>query len=256
MIGVSGPTKEAIGKIVDDMFDNIAIQLIGSIPRLRNKKLAIISMENHFGLANLFVQAMQNKVPNAVEQDLLRGLIASTDGYIEALKNKTRSNITERIDGMVREARIKKEKVSESAIKDAIADEMKKAKAHMALTVEQEASKLRNLGTLMSISRMATSIGDDDPTVFFVVVKDATTCGECLRLHLMPDQTTPRLWKFSELKQGYHKRNEDSPSAFGLHPHCRCQLVYLSRGFGFNELGRTAYQFEDYDAYKEQRNPT
>src|SRR5579863_4145379 len=101
MIGVSGTTKESIGRIVNDMFDNIAIQLIGEIPRLRNKKLAIISMEPHFGLANLFVQAMANKVPNAVEQDLLRGLLVSTDGYIESLKNKTRTNVTEQIDGLV-----------------------------------------------------------------------------------------------------------------------------------------------------------
>jgi hypothetical protein len=253
MIGVSGPTKETIGKIVDDLFDNIAIQLIGNIPRLRNKKLAIISMEHHFGLANLFVQAMQNKVPNAVEQDVLRGLLASTDGYIESLKSKTRTNITERIDGLVRENRIKKLKVSESDVKAVINDEMAKAKSHMETIVEQEASKLRNLGTMMSISRMASSVGDDDPTVFFVVVKDQTTCKECLRLHLMPDQVTPRLWKFSELKQGYHKRGEDNASAFGLHPHCRCTLVYLSRGFGFDDMGKTSYQSEDFDAYSEQR---
>lgn len=253
MIGISGTTKENVGKIVDDMFDNIAIQLIGEIPRLRRKKLAIISMEHHFGLANLFVQAMANKVPNAVEQDLLRGLIASTDGYIESLKNKTRTNITERIDGMVREARIKRSKVTESEIQAAIKDEMSKAKEHMTAIVESEASKLRNLGTLMSISRMASSVGDDDPTVFFVVVKDGTTCKECIRLHLMPDQITPRLWKFSELKQGYHKRSEDSPSAFGLHPYCRCTLVYLTRGFGFNDLGKTSYESENYDAYADQR---
>ena len=253
MIGISGTTKESIGNIVNDMFDNIALQLIGEIPRLRRKKLAVISTEHHFGLANLFVQAMQNKVPNALEADLVRGLLASTDGYIEALKNKTRTNVTEQIDGIVREARIKKTKVTEEDVKKIIAEEMYKAKSHMATIVEQEASKIRNLGTMMNIGRMAASVGDDDPTVFFVVVKDATTCKECLRLHLMPDQVTPRLWKFSELKQGYHKRNEDNASAFGLHPHCRCTLVYLSRGFGFDESGKTAYQSEGHDAYAEQR---
>jgi hypothetical protein len=253
VIGVSGSTKQNIGKIVDDMFDNIALQLIGDIPRLRNKKLAIISMEHHFGLANLFVQAMQNKVPNALEQDLLRGLLASTDGYIESLKNKTRTNITERIDGRIREAKLKGQKVSEADILADISDEMKKAKTHMTAIVESEASKLRNLGTMTSISRMAASVGDDDPTVFFSVLRDNVTCKECIKLHLMPDGVTPRLWKFSELKQGYHKRGEENASAFGLHPNCRCTLVYLSRGFGFNEMGKTSYQEEGYDAYKSQR---
>ena len=80
MIGVSDSGKESIGKIVDNMFDNIALQLIGDIPRLKNKKLAIISMERHFGLAHLFVQAMQNKVPNQLEQGLLRGLYETRQG--------------------------------------------------------------------------------------------------------------------------------------------------------------------------------
>lgn len=253
MIGISGPTKENIGRIVDDMFDNIALQLIGDIPRLRRKKLAIISMEPHFGLAHLFVQAMQNKVPNQIEQDLLRGLLVSTDGYIESLKNRTRSNVTESLDGLARSARLKKDKVDQAVIEEMIKEEMAKARSHMAAIVESEATKLRNLGTLMNISRMATSVGDDDPTVFFVVVKDGITCKECIRLHLLPDQVTPRLWKFSELKQGYHKRNEDQPSAFGLHPHCRCTLVYLSKGFDFDEQGKTTYESENFDAYKSQR---
>lgn len=253
MIGISGRAKDTIGSIVDDMFDNIALQLIGEIPRLKNKKLAIISMENHFGLAHLFVQAMQNRMPNQIERDLLRGLLASTDGYIESLKNKTRSNVTEGIDGLAREAGLAKDKVAGEMVQALVAEEMKKARAHMTAIVESEASKLRNLGTLMNISRMATSVGDNDPTVFFVVIKDGVTCKECIRLHLLPDQITPRLWKFSELKQGYHKRNEDNPSAFGLHPHCRCTLVYLSKGFSFDEQGKTAYESENFDAYKSQR---
>lgn len=253
MIGISGTGKENIGKIVDDLFDNIALQLIGEIPRLKNKKLAIISMDQHFGLAHLFVKAMQDKAPNAIEQDLLRGLLKSTDGYIEALKNKTRSNITEAIDGLAREARLGKVKVDEAKFSAILKEEMTKARAHMTAIVESEATKLRNLGTLMNISRMATSVGDSDPTVFFVVVKDTITCKECIRLHLMPDEVTPRLWKFSELKQGYHKRNENQPSAFGLHPHCRCTLVYLSKGFAFDENGRTTYESDGYDAYASQR---
>ena len=252
MIGISGPAKENIGKIVDGMFDNIAIQLIGEIPRLRNKKLAIISMEPHYGLANLFIKAMQDKVPNQIEKDFLRGLLTSTDGYIESLKNKTRSNVAEAIDGLAREARMKNDKIAQESVAAIIKEEMSKAKAHMMTIVESEASKLRNLGTLMNISRMATSVGDNDPTVFFVVVKDGVTCKECIRLHLREDGVTPKLWKFSELKQGYHKRGENQPSAFGLHPHCRCTLVYLSKGFSFDEKGKTTYHSENFDAHKAQ----
>jgi hypothetical protein len=196
---------------------------------------------------------MQNKVPNQIEQDLLRGLLNSTDGYIESLKNKTRSNVTEAIDGLARAAQLAKDKITKEQVEAIVKEEMSKARSHMTAIVEAEATKLRNLGTLMNISRISSGVGDYDPTVFFVVVKDGITCKECIRLHLMPDQTTPRLWKFSELKQGYHKRNEDQPSAFGLHPHCRCTLVYLSKGFSFDEKGKTEYHSENHDAYKAQR---
>jgi hypothetical protein len=252
MIGVSGASKEKIASIIEDMFDNIALQFIGNIPRLRNKKMMVFSTQQNIGLSHLFVQAMQNKALNPIEQDVLKGLLISADGYVEALKNRTKSNLTEQIDGIVRQAGLSKQKPDVSLIQKAIDEEMKKAKAHLQAIAESEATKLRNLGTLMDITRVASSLGDNDPTVFFVVVKDGVTCKECIRLHLREDGVTPRLWKFSELKQGYHKRGESNPSAFGLHPHCRCTLTYLSRGFSFDESGKLKYHSENHDAFARQ----
>lgn len=252
MNGISSSGKENIGAIIEEMFDNIAMHFLGNLPRFKNKKIMAFSTEPHLGLSHLFVQAMENKVPNSIEQDMLRGLLSTADGYIEATKSQTKSNLIDRIDGLTKEASLRGEKASSIDIQAAIAEEMNKARAKLQAIVEAESSKLRNLGTLMSITRMAASVNDDDPTVFFVVVKDNVTCKECIRLHLMPDGSTPRLWKFSELKQGYHKRGEDNPSAFGLHPHCRCTLNYLTRGFGF-ENGKLAYQSEGFDLYSKQR---
>lgn len=254
MIGVSGNGKEAITKIIEEMFDNIALQFIGDIPKLKHKKTFIISSKPNFGLSHLFVQAMQNKAPNPIEQDVLRSLLDSAHGYVEALKNKTRSNVTERIDGISREAKLNNRKLNEEEIQEVLSDELNKAKSHMKAIAESEATKLRNLGTMMDISRVASGLSDSDPTVFFIVVKDGATCKECIRLHLMDDEITPRLWKFSELKQGYHKRSDNNPSAFGLHPHCRCTLTYLSRGFNFDKSGKLRYHSEDYDAFSKQRN--
>jgi len=254
MIGVSGSGKDGIGKIIEEMFDQIALSLLGNIPRLRNKKFMVINTQPNMGLAHLFVQAMQNKPLNSIEQEFLKGLLETADGYIESLKNKTKSNLTDRIDGIAREAKIKNEKVDAAVVRQAISEEMKKARANLIAIAESEATKLRNMGTLMDITRVASSLGDNDPTVFFVVVKDGVACKECVRLHLMPDGVTPRLWKFSQLKQGYHKRGEDNPSAFGLHPHCRCSLTYLSRSFGFDESGKLKYVDQGHDEYKKQ-NP-
>jgi hypothetical protein len=253
MFGLSSKIKDALNATVEDMFDRIALDFIGEIPALKNTKRLVISDQPNFGLPHLFVQAMGNKVPNEIERDMLRSLLESSHGYIASLKNRTRANITERIDGLSREATLRNEKMSQKDVQDVLAEEMGKAKSHLIAIVESESTKLRNLGSMMDISRKAGGIGDTDPTVFFVVIRDGVTCKECIRLHLMPDQITPRLWKFSELKQGYHKRGEEKPSAFGLHPHCRCTLTYLSQGFGFDESGRVEYKSESYNAYKRQK---
>lgn len=252
MNGISNTGKDRINAIVEDMFDNLSLQFLGNIPALQGKRL-FISYERNLGLPQLFVQAMQNKMPTDTERDFLKSLLNSAHGYIESLKNKTKANLTERIDGLIREAKLRKTKVREFDIQDVVAEEMTKARASMLAIVESESTKFRNVGTMVDIAKVSTSLGDEDPTVFFVVIKDTSTCKECIRLHLMPDQTTPRLWKLSELKQGYHKRGEDSPSAFGLHPHCRCTLTYLSRGFGFDTKGKLKYQELGHDAYSEQK---
>lgn len=252
MFGLSSGGKEALSRAVENIFDQIALQFIGDIPALKNKKRLVISSSPNFGLSHIFVQAMANKRPNSLEQGVLKGLLESSNGYIDSLKNKTMSNVTERIDGLAREAKLQNRKLSEEEVQEVLDDELNRAQSHLKAIAESESTKLRNLGTMMDISRVSASVGDEDPTVFFVVVKDAATCKECLRLHLMPDQSTPRLWKLSELKQGYHKRGEDNASAFGLHPHCRCTLTYLTKGFGFDKTGKLKYQEEGFDAYSDQ----
>jgi LAGLIDADG-like domain len=220
MFGISSNGKEALAKIVEEIFDQIALQFIGDIPQLQNKKRLVISSQPNLGLAHLFVQAMKNRTPDTIEQDALKSLLASSYGYIDSLKSKTSSNVTERLDGLAREARLQERRLSKQEIQDVIDEELKKAKSHLLTIAEAESTKLRNLGTMMDITKVAASVGDKDPTILFVVVMDNTTCKECIRLHLMPDGVTPRLWKLSQLQQSYHKRGEDRPSAFGLHPHC------------------------------------
>lgn len=254
MIGMSSSGKEEIKRLVEDMFDRIALEFIGDIPGLSHRKSLIISGKTNFGLAHLFVKAMADRRPNQTEQDALKSLLDSAHGYIESLKNKTQSNLAESIDGLVKEAKAKNQKIDQDLIQEAIAEEMRKAKSHLKLIAESEATKIRNVGKMMNITRVAANVGDDDPSVFFIIVRDKSTCKECLRLHMMPDGVTPKVWKFSELKQGYHLRTDNVPSAFGEHPHCRCTLAYLTKGFGFNKKGMVSYKTQDHDEYKRQ-NP-
>lgn len=251
MYGISSGAKEAITQIVEDLFDKIAIQFIGSVPKLRHKKTILFNIKPNASLGNLFLEAMNNRTPNIFEQDALKSLLDSAFGYVDSLKSKTKSNVVEKVDGLVKEAKAKGSRVSQSEINQAIGDELRKAKSQMKAIAESESTKIRNVGHMMDITKVAASQGDEDPTVFFVVVRDGSTCKECVRLHLNPEGT-PRVWKFSELKQGYHKRDENFPSAFGLHPHCRCTLTYLSKGWGFKK-GHVSYFGPGYNEHEKQR---
>jgi hypothetical protein len=58
--------------------------------------------------------------------------------------------------------------------------------------IDTEATGARNMGTLEGIIGVNASEGIEDPMVYFVVVRDQHLCDECKRLHLLPDETTPR----------------------------------------------------------------
>ena len=253
MFGISSGAKDTISKLVEGIFDTLALQLVGEIPRLKGKKTFIIDANPKQGLAHLFIQAMGNRAPNAIEADALKSLLDSSFGFIDALKAKTRTNVADRINALAAEARTRGTDLTAADIQSVVDEELASAGSHMKTITESESTKFRNLGGAMDITRVATGLGDDDPTVFFIVIKDGATCKECIRLHLNPGGT-PRVWKFSELKQGYHKRGEDNPSAFGLHPHCRCTLSYLGRGFGFDSKGHVTWRKQGHDEHSRQRS--
>ncbi len=238
MYGVSSSGKESISLAVDQMFDSLSYKLLGNIPKLRNKS-PFFGSATAFSLAHIFIQAIGGREPNFLEKDVLKGILNSSHGYIEGLKNRTSSNVTEAVDAQVRESKAKGEYVTAAVISAIVASEMAKAKSQLKLIAEAETTKTRNMGHLMEIAGKAEKEGIEDPTVFFIVVRDGLLCSECKRLHMMEDGVTPRCWKLSELSMGFHKRGEDRPSACGEHPHCftGSQMLATDLGlFSFKDL--------------------
>lgn len=219
MYGISSSGKEAIEIAISKMFDSLAYKLLGNIPKLREKS-PFFSSSPAMSLAHIFIQALSGKEPNHFERDVLRSILNSSFGYIEGLKNKTSSNVVESVDALVKEAKVRGERVSSAQVAEVISAEMTKARGHMKLIAEAETTKTRNMGHTMEIAGSAKEQGIDDPSVFFIIVRDGQTCNECVRLHMMPDGVTPKIYKMSELSMGYHKRGDNSPSACGEHPHC------------------------------------
>jgi len=251
MYGISSSGKEAIELAISKMFDSLAYKFLGNIPKLREKS-PFFSSSPAFSLAHIFIQALNNKEPNIFERDVLKSILNSSYGYIESLKNRTSSNVVESIDALVKEAKLKKEYVNSSQVNEVIAGEMEKARGHLKLIAEAETTKTRNLGHTMYIIGDAKDQGISDPVCFYILVRDGKACFECVRLHMLEDGVTPRVWKLSEMSMGWHKRGEDRPSACGEHPFCRCSLSQLQPGWGFKG-GYISFISPTHDEYKKQR---
>ena len=252
MFGLSSQSKEAIAKRIEDVFDHVSLSIIGNIPRLAHKKLFIFSSEPTVSLSNIFIQGLNNQTPNPTEQDVLKGLLQSAHSYIEALKEKTKANITEGIDALVKQAKVKKLQVKQDDIEELISKEMYKAESHLKMIIETESTKMRNIGKVMDILKMAGSVGDSDPNLFFVINR-ATACVNCYKMHMMPNKIAPKIWKFSDLKQGFWKKGDEVPSISGIHPNCKCSISYLPPGFGFNSKGLIDFKNKTHNEYENQR---
>lgn len=253
MRGISSSSKEQISKLVDNLFDKTALRLLGNIPKLQQKKHMLVGFESTINLANLFVEAMGNKYLNHIEQDVLKGILGGTYSYIDILKNKTSNNIIEQIEGLAREARISSEKISQETLDKVVNDELEKARSGLETIAASEGTKTRNLGMAMDITRAAASVGDKDPIVGFAVIRDNSTCESCVRVCLMPDGITPRLFRMSELSAGYFKRGDTTPSILGQHPNCRCTLFMVPSDWGFDIKGHMGFIGFGHDELGKQR---
>lgn len=252
MYGISNSGKDAIAIAIERMFDQLAYNLLGNIPKLRDRS-PYFGSHSPFSLANIFIQAIGDKEPNIYEKEVLKGILNSSHRFIEGLKNRTSSNVVESVDAIVKEAKTNKTYVTPEKVAEIIAEEMTKARGHMKLIAEAETTKTRNMGHTMEIVSDAKEKGIEDPIVFFIVVRDGLLCKECKRLHLLDDGVTPRVWKLSELSMGYHKRGEDRPSSCGEHPFCRCSLSQLPQGWGFKG-GYVSFISLTHDELSTQRN--
>lgn len=248
--------KEGISEAIEGLFDEVAWNLLGNIPKLRNKKLLVFSAKPNLSLAHLFVQSSQNRNLNEIEESFLKGLLESAHGYIDGLKQKTNATIIDRIEGLSREAKLQGRKMSEEVISQVLSEELEKARGHMKLITEAEATKFRNIGTSVEIAKVSSSIGDHEPNVAFIPVRDGRTCIYCINNHLMSDKITPRVFKLSEVKQSFLSTAEKKAggvSMHGQHPGDRCTLIYLAKDYGFKN-GVISYVGLGHDEYSHQKS--
>ncbi len=235
----------AIELAVEKIFHRAKSRFLGKIPPYTPKGI-ILSVNPNLSIGSIFKLAAKTEGVQHNE-DLLSAIQRIGMGYLEATKEKAKAKTIHKVQTFLTDAHNKNIDTDvETILGGEISNLWGEITTDVKRIVETESTMARNASLMDSITKVNLSAGINDPLVFFVVVRDTTLCKECLRLHVMPDGITPRVWKMSEVGSGYHKVG-------GLHPNCRCILVTLLPGYGFDAAGHVDYKSPGYSEYNTQR---
>jgi len=250
MAPISKTARKLIEKLVGNIFERAKVRLLGR-KAAKGKSLAF-SFIPEFTLEGLFTAGSKEEGASSVDEDLLNGLLSISESYLDAHKAKAQAQAVHAVQTFIQDSENKKVDVAVE-LNERLTTVLDKIGSDVKRLVETETTTFRNMGIDSGIQRISAMQGVSDPTVFFVVVRDNNVCSECVRLHLLPDGVTPRVWKRSEIGAGYHKKGDSNPKISGLHPNDRCVLSVLTPGFGFNSSGMVVWKNVNWNELAEQR---
>lgn len=242
-----------IGNIVDRVFANVKAKFLGRMTptTLRTTYTPHASLPGLFAAAN----AEEGSKPNT---DRLNHIIQMADNYLDAHAARAKAKMIRSVAATLEQAHQRGVKTDlHTVLQGAVVDVLGEAESGVRTVVEEHTNTTKNLGVVDGIIAVNAASGIADPVVYFIVaarIGPDAPCEECLRLHTTAGMgTAPRVWLFSELAHGYHKKGDPFPSIGGEHPNCRCTLVTLLPGFGFRDGDMPAWKGPNWDELKEQR---
>lgn len=246
--------RKAIGLAVDKLFDRVKARYLGpSSIQGRSDKQIKIGYVPQLTLQGLYETAAREEYTRPDPQSV-QHLADMASGYLDLARDKAKLKAVHAVESCLRDADASGVKTDlETVLGGHLADVWASAATEVKKIVDTEATKARNLGTLEGITKVNAASGIEDPVVFFVTVRDSDRCEECTKIHLLPDEVTPRVWYLSEVQAGYHERGVDKPCLGGLHPSCRCSLVTLMPGYGFDKAGLVTYRGQGHNEMAAQR---
>jgi uncharacterized protein (DUF2267 family) len=237
---------------VDDVYDRIKARFLNE----KYKKKGIEFTFRNDTLEDFFRDIAEREGVEP-DKDTLATLKEVAGSYLDASRERAKAQVIQAVQAVIRESVLSGETPN---VRVAIQGQMSKiwgdATTHVNTILESEVNTAKNVSILEGITKYNASVGVDDPVVFFIIVRDGVVCSECVRLHMMPDGVTPRLWYMSEVGSGYHKKGDPNPKLSGLHPSCRCQLSTLLLSYGFNASGKVTYVAKDHSEIDKQRGMT
>lgn len=233
--------KRLISNKITGLFDSVKSKFLS--PRFKET----YGFDRSQSLPGMYEQASKDEggIPSI---ETVETLIEASDKYFNSLKDKTVNKVIADLETNLTDD------VDAESLSNSISNSLSDVKFEVKRIVESQLQASKNIGLADGILRRNAVLGVDDPTVAFIPVKNrADVCEECMKLHVMPDGITPRVYKFSELTAGYHQKGSDVPSVHGGHPNCRCTLITLLPGFGLKD-GKIAYVSKGHDEYKNQKD--
>lgn len=246
---------KAIHKAVEDLFTRAKVRWLGREhgPKVMAFTAKPVGHREDLSLGGVFDASSRSEgfQPN---EDLRASLNRIAEGYLDAHCELAKVRTVHAVQAWLHDADAQGIETKPSTVlAGELAELMGQVTTDLKRLVETETTRATNVGTLDGIIKVNALAGIADPMVYFVVVRDANLCSECRRLHLRPDGK-PRVYLMSEVGNAYHKRGDETPKVGGLHPHCRCTMVALMPGYGFDSAGKVTYVGQDHNELESQRN--
>lgn len=229
---------------VGSLFDTVKARFLG---KTTNQSL-IITHDKTLSLPGIY-EAGSREEGGIPDTKTLDSLVEGSDNFLESLKLRSVNQIIKDVEQHLAE----EQKPTPESIEKVLQDSWKGVTKNLSDIIDSETQTAKNISLLNGIIRTNAAMRVEDPVIAFITPIDGSICDECLRLHVMPDRITPRLWYLSELKRTWGKRGDSVPSYILQHPHCRAVPTTILPGWGFNESGRITYIGKGHSEIEKQR---
>ena len=237
--------RNVLRATIDNLFERTKARILG---KFYNGPKIFFQIIRDFGIDNSLEGSFRHALMHAagtgakIDDEILEAHAEETESLIDALKSK-----------MYKEA-FHAVKINDM---DKLKEIFESATNHVETITATEFRHAQSLGEDSGLMQVAASQGIEDPTIFWVGRLDEKTCKHCLAMyHSQDNPKIPRLWKRSDLKEGYFKpKLWDGNSVYrNAHPRCRHSMTILMPSFGFNDNGNVTYKYPHYDGHADRKD--
>lgn len=246
---LSSEQREEILSAIDNLFEKAKANLLGRFFQgsriffqVARKADPLHTIEGiyHYTLNSLYGAGATSENPKIIEN-----LAEITGNYFDSHKLKVKNHII---------ADLLKSKNHTEAI-GSLKQHFSKAEKYIDMLVANETRIAVAYANREGISRIASDLGVEDPTVIFVGITDNKICKYCKNMyHDKKNINLPKPYKLSQIREGYFKPKEwdqKTPHQSPLHPHCRHVMSFVAPNTGYDQNGFPHFKHFGYDYYKE-----